>query len=135
MANEPGKRQSLFETRDSVDRTLDIEDLDDSRDDHGSGSPAAEVETLAKAPVAEGAPDANSRASDHHQPIQRDEAGKIKNESMRVAWQHFLAKRPLQDEAHGCPLVFELEADGKTVVCDPVTGKPKSTWKSIRCVW
>lgn len=66
--------------------------------------------------------------------IQKDEKGKLTNESWKQVWQHFLKNRPLQDETNGVPLGFELEEDGKTVVCDPDTGKPKTTWASIQYV-
>jgi hypothetical protein len=65
-------------------------------------------------------------------PIQKDANGKVSNESWKLVWQHFLKHRPLQDEAKGLPLGFELTEDGSQVVVDPVTGKPKTTWQSIR---
>ena len=63
--------------------------------------------------------------------IKRDEKGKIDMKHMKLAWQHYLQNRPVQNESLGIPWGFQVDKATKTIVCDKVTGKPKSTWKNI----
>jgi len=63
--------------------------------------------------------------------IKRDDKGKIDMKHMKLAWQHYLNNRPIQNEQLGIPWGFEVDASKTKIICDEVTGKPKSTWKNI----
>jgi hypothetical protein len=57
--------------------------------------------------------------------LQKD-AKKLSNESQRLAWDHYLKHRPLQDEQKNQPLGFDLDENGE-IIRDPLTGKPSSS--------
>ena len=66
--------------------------------------------------------------------VERDECGKISRKSKQLAWQHYLRNRPIMDEAKNLPCGFLVDPVTSTVICDPITGEPQSTWTSILSV-
>ena len=58
--------------------------------------------------------------------IKRDDKGKIDMKHMKLAWQHYLNNRPIQNEQLGIPWGFEVDASKTKIICDEVTGKPST---------
>jgi hypothetical protein len=66
--------------------------------------------------------------------IVRDARRRIENESLDLAWTHYLRRRPLQDEAREVPRGFELTRDQDGELCVLRKGaqnKPVTTLKSV----